>query len=148
VLAAPGLPGAATITDLVAHLQAQGLVLPAALRVARQLVLERLAVLDIEQAASLDDVTGGDDRAGRGDAGDRAGAGAGRCRCRHGAPRDGRGRRIEFWIVGMGKLGARELNVSSDIDLIYVYEEDGQTDGAAPVSAHEYFARWRAGCTR
>ena len=30
----------------------------------------------------------------------------------------------------MGKLGARELNVSSDIDLIYVYEEDGQTDGA------------------
>src|SRR6476619_6777494 len=40
----------------------------------------------------------------------------------------------------MGKLGARELNVSSDIDLVYVYEEDGATDGAAPISAHEYFS--------
>jgi glutamate-ammonia-ligase adenylyltransferase len=29
----------------------------------------------------------------------------------------------------MGKLGARELNVSSDIDLIYVYEHDGDTAG-------------------
>ncbi len=34
----------------------------------------------------------------------------------------------------MGKLGARELNVSSDIDLVYVYEDDGQTDGLAPAS--------------
>ena len=51
----------------------------------------------------------------------------------------------------MGKLGARELNVSSDIDLVYVYEDEGQTDGVAPaagtagspmpVSAHEYFAK-------
>ena len=39
----------------------------------------------------------------------------------------------------MGKLGARELNVSSDIDLIYVYEDDGHTAGARPVSFHEYF---------
>jgi hypothetical protein len=35
----------------------------------------------------------------------------------------------------MGKLGARELNVSSDIDLIYVYEDDGQTDGIRPSAA-------------
>ena len=50
----------------------------------------------------------------------------------------------------MGKLGARELNVSSDIDLIYVYEDDGQTDGAAAgVSAHEYFSPGgQAACTR
>ena len=46
---------------------------------------------------------------------------------RHGAPLDAQGQRIEFWIVGMGKLGARELNVSSDIDLIYVYEDEGET---------------------
>ena len=63
---------------------------------------------------------------------------------RHGAPRDAAGARIDFWIVGMGKLGARELNVSSDIDLIYVYEDEGQTEGAADgtrvTSAHEYFA--------
>ena len=55
--------------------------------------------------------------------------------------RSGTGAPIEFWIVGMGKLGARELNVSSDIDLVYVYEDDGQTDGAVPISAHEYFAK-------
>ena len=68
---------------------------------------------------------------------------------RHGEPRDRGGGDIEFWVVGMGKLGARELNVSSDIDLIYVHEEDGQTDGAAPISAHESSSRrWRAGCTR
>ena len=45
---------------------------------------------------------------------------------RFGVPRDADGERIDFWIVGMGKLGARELNVSSDIDLIYIYEGDGQ----------------------
>ncbi|MDK2126102.1 bifunctional [glutamate--ammonia ligase]-adenylyl-L-tyrosine phosphorylase/[glutamate--ammonia-ligase] adenylyltransferase [Parachitinimonas caeni] len=44
-------------------------------------------------------------------------------------------------VVGMGKLGGRELNVSSDIDLIFVYPEDGETDGPRPVSNHEYFSR-------
>jgi glutamate-ammonia-ligase adenylyltransferase len=37
------------------------------------------------------------------------------------------GQEVQFWVIGMGKLGARELNVSSDIDLIYVYEHDGDT---------------------
>ena len=52
-----GLPDAATVTALVARLQAAGRTLPAALRVARQLVLERLTVADVEQGASLHDVT-------------------------------------------------------------------------------------------
>ena len=43
----------------------------------------------------------------------------------------------------MGKLGARELNVSSDIDLIYIYEEDGETQGTengrGRITNHEYF---------
>ncbi|HSC81849.1 MAG TPA: bifunctional [glutamate--ammonia ligase]-adenylyl-L-tyrosine phosphorylase/[glutamate--ammonia-ligase] adenylyltransferase [Chitinolyticbacter sp.] len=43
-------------------------------------------------------------------------------------------------VVGMGKLGGRELNVSSDIDLIFVYDEDGETDGARRVSNQEYFS--------
>jgi [glutamine synthetase] adenylyltransferase / [glutamine synthetase]-adenylyl-L-tyrosine phosphorylase len=59
---------------------------------------------------------------------------------RFGVPRDETGERIDFWVVGMGKLGARELNVSSDIDLVYVYESDGHTDGANATSAHEYFS--------
>ena len=59
---------------------------------------------------------------------------------RHGPPLNAQGERVDFWIVGMGKLGARELNVSSDIDLIYVYEDEGQTTGPRPVSLHEYFS--------
>lgn len=52
----------------------------------------------------------------------------------------------EMLVVAMGKLGGGELNVSSDIDLIFVYEEDGETDGsgsAARLSNHEFF--WRMG---
>lgn len=44
-------------------------------------------------------------------------------------------------IVGMGKLGGRELNVSSDIDLIFAFAEDGETSGPKQISNHEYFAR-------
>lgn len=44
-------------------------------------------------------------------------------------------------IVGMGKLGGRELNVSSDIDLIFVYPEEGQTTGTQPISNHEFFSK-------
>ena len=63
----------------------------------------------------------------------------------HGAPQTPEGGRAHMWVVGMGKLGARELNVSSDIDLIYVYDQDGETsgrsDGRGQISNHEYFAR-------
>ena len=44
-------------------------------------------------------------------------------------------------IVAMGKLGGGELNFSSDIDLVLLYPEDGQTDGAQPISNQEYFTR-------
>ena len=44
-------------------------------------------------------------------------------------------------VVGMGKLGGEELNVSSDIDLVLLYPEDGQTAGTRPISNEEYFTR-------
>src|SRR5436190_9699137 len=44
-------------------------------------------------------------------------------------------------VIGMGKLGGRELNVSSDIDLVFAYPEDGETDGAKRVSNREFFDR-------
>ena len=47
----------------------------------------------------------------------------------------------ELLVVAMGKLGGGELNVSSDIDLIFVYPEDGQTDGPNSLSNHEFFSR-------
>jgi glutamate-ammonia-ligase adenylyltransferase len=44
-------------------------------------------------------------------------------------------------VVGMGKLGGYELNVSSDIDLIFAFEEDGATNGARQLSNVDYFTR-------
>ena len=51
------------------------------------------------------------------------------------------GARQRLIVVGMGKLGGGELNVSSDIDLIFVYPEDGRDRGPRPLSRHEYFTR-------
>ena len=47
----------------------------------------------------------------------------------------------ELLVIGMGKLGGGELNVSSDIDLIFVYPEDGETNGQRSLSNHEFFNR-------
>ena len=44
-------------------------------------------------------------------------------------------------VVGMGKLGGAELNVSSDIDLIFAYEDDGETDGAESISNQDFFTK-------
>ncbi|MRR49610.1 MAG: bifunctional [glutamate--ammonia ligase]-adenylyl-L-tyrosine phosphorylase/[glutamate--ammonia-ligase] adenylyltransferase [Rhodocyclaceae bacterium] len=62
-------------------------------------------------------------------------------RTRHGVPRNGAGLEQNLIVIGMGKLGGRELNVSSDIDLIFVYPEDGDTDGERSISNFEYFTR-------
>ena len=39
----------------------------------------------------------------------------------------------------MGKLGGCELNYSSDIDLIFLYDGDGKTDGQRPITNAEFF---------
>ncbi|WP_206951216.1 bifunctional [glutamate--ammonia ligase]-adenylyl-L-tyrosine phosphorylase/[glutamate--ammonia-ligase] adenylyltransferase [Trinickia acidisoli] len=61
----------------------------------------------------------------------------------YGEPRAADGKRLALGVVGMGKLGGRELNVSSDIDLIFVYEDDGETAGGsrAAISTQEFFTR-------
>lgn len=50
-----------------------------------------------------------------------------------------------FCVVGMGKLGARELNFSSDIDLLFVYSAEGVTtgraDGAGRIPNHQFYTR-------
>jgi len=60
---------------------------------------------------------------------------------RFGHARNSAGERIPLVILGMGKLGGRELNFSSDIDVIFCYSENGETDGDRALSAQEYFAR-------
>ena len=52
---------------------------------------------------------------------------------------DGQPQRLA--VLGMGKLGARELNVSSDIDLIFTFAGKGETDGARPLDNQEFFIR-------
>ncbi len=61
---------------------------------------------------------------------------------RYGTPRDANGRAQQLIVVGMGKLGGGELNFSSDIDLIFLYPEGGETDGRRPVDNFEYFTRF------
>jgi glutamate-ammonia-ligase adenylyltransferase len=136
-----GAPDRDAITALIEVVSAEGRPLSAALRLARQVVLERLAVLDVEGGLLLERVTGAMTvlaevtlEAALADA--RL-----ELQARHGVPRRPDGEPIDFWIIGMGKLGARELNVSSDIDLVYVYEDEGHSDGAEPVSAHEFFGK-------
>jgi glutamate-ammonia-ligase adenylyltransferase len=54
-----------------------------------------------------------------------------------------------FAVVGMGKLGGHELNYHSDLDIIFIYEREGQTRPVAgtdpkrfrQLSNHEYFAK-------
>jgi len=66
---------------------------------------------------------------------------------RHGEPRDEHGKPQQMVVVGMGKLGGGELNVSSDIDLIYLYPEEGDTASDDPeakirsLTNHEFFIR-------
>ena len=59
----------------------------------------------------------------------------------YGEPRDERGQVLGLVVIGMGKLGGAELNVSSDVDLVFVYPEDGETDGARKLSCREFFER-------
>ncbi len=52
------------------------------------------------------------------------------------------GRPLELAVIGMGKLGGHELNFSSDIDLLFVYGENGETRGGRRELPHqEYFDR-------
>ncbi len=75
---------------------------------------------------------------------------------RFGLPLDRQGKEQGLLVVGMGKLGGMELNPSSDIDLIFLFREPGQTNGLradgsetpTTVSAEEFFARVTRDCCR
>ncbi|MBW9264673.1 MAG: bifunctional [glutamate--ammonia ligase]-adenylyl-L-tyrosine phosphorylase/[glutamate--ammonia-ligase] adenylyltransferase [Candidatus Thiodiazotropha sp. (ex. Lucinisca nassula)] len=58
-----------------------------------------------------------------------------------GTPRNREGEAQSLVVLGMGKLGARELNLSSDIDLIFAYPEGGQTDGVRQFTNEQFFIR-------
>jgi len=61
---------------------------------------------------------------------------------RHGEPlSEEGGTEQSLCVIAMGKLGAQELNLSSDIDLIFAYPEAGETAGPSRISNHEFFVR-------
>ena len=113
------------------------------LRVLRQITLHRLYTLDCEQGASLDVVMQGMTDLAEVCLSVAAQTAQAELVAKHGEPMAG-GQPSILWTVGMGKLGARELNVSSDIDLIYVYDKSGETRATLPaqvsISNHEFFA--------
>ncbi len=138
-------PVRADMEQCLQALLAQGLSLAAALRTLRQLVMARLIEADCQQGAPLETITRATTELAEIALDHACRAARAELDTRHGAPQGSAGEPVEFWTIGMGKLGARELNVSSDIDLIYVYGQDGETsgtpEGRGRISNHEYFAR-------
>jgi glutamate-ammonia-ligase adenylyltransferase len=140
-----GAPNKERLEPLFLALRSQGADAGSALRMTRQLVLERLLCLDCEQALALKVVTGCMTDLAEFALCQAFDAASSALDAVHGEPLTAQGVRACLCIVGMGKLGARELNVSSDIDLIYVYDHDGDTagasDGRGRISNQEYFGK-------
>jgi [glutamine synthetase] adenylyltransferase / [glutamine synthetase]-adenylyl-L-tyrosine phosphorylase len=67
---------------------------------------------------------------------------------RFGEPRSAAGEVQPLVVLGMGKLGGCELNFSSDVDLVLLFPEHGETDGARSISNAEFFTRLGQGLVR
>jgi glutamate-ammonia-ligase adenylyltransferase len=141
----PGAPGSAHMDGVYQALRRRGDAAADALRIVRQLVMERLITLDCDQQAPLAVIMAAVTELAEFALDVACREACAELDSAHGAPLGADGRRAQLWIVGMGKLGARELNVSSDIDLVYLHDQDGETAGDAQgrgrLSNQEYFAR-------
>ena len=111
------------------------------LRRLRQRVLLRVMSRDLDGTADLGEVCETMSALADASIGSALAWAEGQYAARHGAPRTPSGARCNLVVVGMGKLGGRELNVSSDIDLVFLYPEEGETDGERRITNHEYFDR-------
>ncbi|MBO9648031.1 MAG: bifunctional [glutamate--ammonia ligase]-adenylyl-L-tyrosine phosphorylase/[glutamate--ammonia-ligase] adenylyltransferase [Variovorax sp.] len=141
----PGEPVLAHMAAAYESLRSRGDNVADALRTVRQLVMERLITLDCDEQAPLAVVTTAVTELAEFALDVACHEACAELDAMHGSPIGANGERAQLWVVGMGKLGARELNVSSDIDLIYLYDHDGETagdvDGRGKLSNQEYFAR-------
>ncbi len=140
-----GLPSATSLPPCYAALQ-KNHAMAASLRITRALVMERLITLDCDHAAPLAEITAAMTTLAEWSLNVALTQVQADMQALHGMPQSETGQTSQLWIVGMGKLGARELNVSSDIDLIFVYSHEGQTTGADAqqrnsISNHEYFQK-------
>ncbi|NWK79276.1 bifunctional [glutamate--ammonia ligase]-adenylyl-L-tyrosine phosphorylase/[glutamate--ammonia-ligase] adenylyltransferase [Aquitalea sp. LB_tupeE] len=113
----------------------------AALRQLRQAVMARLITRDHNGLATLDEVVSTISQLAE-FAVQQSLASACRALPQYGQPiGEDSGEVQQLIVIGMGKLGGGELNVSSDIDLIFIYPEDGETSGPRKISNHEYFSQ-------
>lgn len=60
---------------------------------------------------------------------------------KHGIPRGPDGQAQKLVVIGLGKLGGGELNLSSDIDIIFCYPDQGACDGRRGLSNETFFTR-------
>ena len=67
---------------------------------------------------------------------------------RYGEPRSASGTVQPLVVIAMGKLGGGELNFSSDVDLVLLFPEHGETDGARQIANEEFFTRLAQGVIR
>ena len=113
----------------------------AELRRARRRALARIAWRDLTGIADTATTLG--DLSSLADAAIRVACdfAAERLAVRYGRPLDAHGTPQPLVVVGMGKLGGSELNFSSDVDLIFLYPEGGETDGLRAIDNFEYFTR-------
>jgi [glutamine synthetase] adenylyltransferase / [glutamine synthetase]-adenylyl-L-tyrosine phosphorylase len=114
--------------------------LASALRVARRRLFLHTLVRDLTGKAPLTEVCGAMTRLAEHALSAALALHARLLALRFGEPAgaDG-GMRQELIVIGMGKLGGGELNVSSDIDLIFVYPDEGETTGPRRIANREYF---------
>ena len=136
---------AVTLSEMLQTEIASGMPLPRAMRRVRNLLIAALIERDLGGLADLAEVVAGmtlfADFAVR----THLQALQAELEALHGIPvGEESGLAQKMIVLGMGKLGGGELNVSSDIDLIFVYPEDGETAGDATqkhLSNHEFFTR-------
>lgn len=111
------------------------------LRRLRQQVLARLIVRDLNGLAGFDEVVRATSVLAEVTIQQAIAFHTQQLQPQYGTPKGANGETQSLIVVGMGKLGGVELNVSSDIDLIFAYEQEGQTDGAQVISNQEYFTK-------
>lgn len=61
---------------------------------------------------------------------------------KHGEPMGYNGKIQDLIVIGMGKLGAQELNLSSDIDLIFAFDEQGESNGRKCIDVQQFCILW------
>jgi glutamate-ammonia-ligase adenylyltransferase len=113
------------------------------LRLARQRLMIWIAFRDLNGMASLDEVTHGLSHFAELAVADSIAYIREDLKNRFGLPwSQTNNAEMPLMVVGMGKLGGLELNLSSDIDLIFLYEHEGETEGGPKsLSNHEWFSR-------